>query len=79
MDTTLYSESSDPGSHAVSFGCSGLTLETFVQKDLGNASVEVLAGVVSVELDGQMANHTLGPGDRLKVHIESVTHRVCNT
>ncbi|KAK2189601.1 hypothetical protein NP493_101g02046 [Ridgeia piscesae] len=45
----------------------GLTLETFVQKDLGNASVEVLAGVVSVELDGQMANHTLGPGDRLKL------------
>ena len=50
--------------------CPGLTLENYVQEEVGNASVEVLAGVVKVELAGQAINYTLSPGERLMVKLQ---------
>jgi vitamin K-dependent gamma-carboxylase len=45
----------------------GLTVENFLQEDLGNASVELLKGQVIVELVSSGKNHTLREGDRLQL------------
>uniref|UniRef100_A0A3Q2NNW4 Vitamin K-dependent gamma-carboxylase n=1 Tax=Fundulus heteroclitus TaxID=8078 RepID=A0A3Q2NNW4_FUNHE len=45
----------------------GLHLENFVSEDLGNTSVHVLQGRVNVEIVDENKNHTLQPGDQIKV------------
>ncbi|KAG9353838.1 hypothetical protein JZ751_011962 [Albula glossodonta] len=45
----------------------GLHLENFVSKDLGNASVQVLQGQVTVELVEDKTNHSLLPGDKMQL------------
>ena len=49
---------------------SGLTLENYVQPELGNVSVTVWKGEVIVEfVDQNRKNHTLGPEEKLMVNI----------
>ncbi|XP_069558795.1 vitamin K-dependent gamma-carboxylase [Brachyistius frenatus] len=45
----------------------GLHLENFVSEDLGNTSVHVLQGQVNVEIVEEKKNHTLQPGEQMKV------------
>ncbi|XP_008422324.1 vitamin K-dependent gamma-carboxylase [Poecilia reticulata] len=45
----------------------GLHLENFVSEDLGNTSIHVLQGQVNVEIVEEKKNHTLQPGDQIKV------------
>ncbi|KAJ8260633.1 hypothetical protein COCON_G00163560 [Conger conger] len=45
----------------------GLHLENYVSKDLGNTSVQVLQGQVSVEIVEEKTNYTLQPGDLMKL------------
>ncbi|XP_064163708.1 vitamin K-dependent gamma-carboxylase [Anguilla rostrata] len=45
----------------------GLHLENYVSKDLGNTSVQVLQGQVSVEIVEEKTNYTLLPGDQMKL------------
>lgn len=49
------------------FYVSGLHLENFVSEDLGNTSIQVLQGRVSVEVVEEKKNHTLEPGDKIQV------------
>ncbi|KAI0230052.1 Vitamin K-dependent gamma-carboxylase [Lamellibrachia satsuma] len=64
MGKNIYNSSSDIDVVFVA-DFPGLTLENYVQEEVGNASVEVLVGVVKVELAGQAINYTLSPGERL--------------
>ncbi|KAJ8408631.1 hypothetical protein AAFF_G00252660 [Aldrovandia affinis] len=45
----------------------GLHLENYVSEDLGNTSVQVLQGQVIVELVEDKKNHSLLPGDKMKL------------
>ncbi|XP_070707050.1 vitamin K-dependent gamma-carboxylase [Pempheris klunzingeri] len=45
----------------------GLHLENFVSEDLGNTSIQVLQGSVSVEVVEEKKNYTLQPGEQIKV------------
>ncbi|XP_041825213.1 vitamin K-dependent gamma-carboxylase [Melanotaenia boesemani] len=45
----------------------GLHLENFVSEDLGNTSIHVLQGQVNVEVVEEKKNHTLQPGQKIKV------------
>uniref|UniRef100_A0A4W6CEM3 Vitamin K-dependent gamma-carboxylase n=1 Tax=Lates calcarifer TaxID=8187 RepID=A0A4W6CEM3_LATCA len=45
----------------------GLHLENFVSEDLGNTSIHVLQGNVNVEIVEEKKNHTLQPGEQIKV------------
>uniref|UniRef100_A0AAQ5WYB8 Vitamin K-dependent gamma-carboxylase n=1 Tax=Amphiprion ocellaris TaxID=80972 RepID=A0AAQ5WYB8_AMPOC len=45
----------------------GLHLENFVSEDLGNTSIHVLQGQVSVEIVEEKKNHTLQPGEQIQV------------
>ncbi|XP_028930682.1 LOW QUALITY PROTEIN: vitamin K-dependent gamma-carboxylase [Ornithorhynchus anatinus] len=45
----------------------GLHLENFVSEDLGNTSIQLLQGKVTVELVSEQKNHSLQEGDRLQL------------
>ncbi|XP_038609868.1 vitamin K-dependent gamma-carboxylase [Tachyglossus aculeatus] len=45
----------------------GLHLENFVSEDLGNTSIQLLQGKVTVELLSEQKNHSLQEGDRLQL------------
>uniref|UniRef100_A0AAY4BB85 Vitamin K-dependent gamma-carboxylase n=1 Tax=Denticeps clupeoides TaxID=299321 RepID=A0AAY4BB85_9TELE len=45
----------------------GLHLENYVSEDLGNTSVQVLQGQVSVEIVDEKKNYTLHPGEQMKL------------
>ncbi|XP_006625583.2 vitamin K-dependent gamma-carboxylase [Lepisosteus oculatus] len=45
----------------------GLHLENFVSEDLGNTSVQLLQGQLSVEIVEERKNYTLGPGDKMQL------------
>ncbi|KAH0623006.1 hypothetical protein JD844_030891 [Phrynosoma platyrhinos] len=45
----------------------GLYLENFVSEDLGNTSLQLLKGEVTVEIVNAQKNHTLREGDRMQV------------
>ena len=45
----------------------GLHLENFVSEDLGNTSVQVLQGQVTVEITEENKNYTLETGQQMKV------------
>lgn len=50
---------------------SGLHLENFVSEDLGNTSIHVLQGQVSVEVVEEKKNCTLQPGEQTKVQTQT--------
>lgn len=50
-------------------------MENFVSEDLGNTSIHVLQGQVNVEIVEEKKNHTLQPGDQIKVQLHSVAIR----
>ena len=45
----------------------GLHLENYVSEDLGNTSVQVLQGQLSVEVVSENKNYTLKTGEQMKV------------
>ncbi|XP_068190663.1 vitamin K-dependent gamma-carboxylase [Antennarius striatus] len=45
----------------------GLLLENFVSEDLGNTSIHVLQGKVTIEVVEEKKNYTLQPGEQMKV------------
>lgn len=45
----------------------GLFLENFVSEDLGNTSVQVLEGLVKVEIVDEKKNYSLQPGEKMQV------------
>lgn len=45
----------------------GLHLENFVSEDLGNTSIQLLQGEVTVELVAEEKNQTLQEGDKMQV------------
>lgn len=45
----------------------GLFLENFVSEDLGNTSVQVLAGEVNVEIVDEKKNYSLQPGEKMQI------------
>lgn len=51
----------------VSYISSGLYLENFVSEDLGNTSVQVLQGLVNVEIVDEKKNYSLQPGEKMQV------------
>ncbi len=48
---------------------SGLNLENFVSEDLGNTSVQVLEGLVNVEIVDEKKNYSLQPGEKMQVQL----------
>lgn len=46
---------------------SGLHLENFVSEDLGNTSIQLLQGEVTVELVAEQKNQTLQEGEKMQV------------
>lgn len=57
--------------HGVGWGIllplSGLHLENFVSEDLGNTSIQLLQGEVTVELVAEQKNQTLQEGEKMQV------------
>lgn len=47
----------------------GLSLENFVSEDLGNTSVQVLEGLVNVEIVDEKKNYSLQPGEKMQVQL----------
>ncbi len=47
----------------------GLYLENFVSEDLGNTSVQVLEGLVNVEIVDEKKNYSLQPGEMMQVQL----------
>ncbi len=47
----------------------GLYLENFVSEDLGNTSVQVLEGLVNVEIVDEKKNYSLKPGEMMQVQL----------
>lgn len=45
----------------------GLHLENFVSEDLGNTSIQLLQGEVTVELVAEQKNQTLQEGEKMQV------------
>lgn len=45
----------------------GLHLENFVSEDLGNTSIQLLQGEVTVELVAEHKNQTLREGEKMQV------------
>uniref|UniRef100_A0A8C1VPL3 Vitamin K-dependent gamma-carboxylase n=1 Tax=Cyprinus carpio TaxID=7962 RepID=A0A8C1VPL3_CYPCA len=45
----------------------GLYLENFVSEDLGNTSVQVLEGLVNVEIVDEKKNYSLQPGEKMQI------------
>lgn len=45
----------------------GLHLENFVSEDLGNTSIQLLQGQVTVELVAEQKNQTLQEGEKMQV------------
>lgn len=45
----------------------GLHLENFVSEDLGNTSIQLLQGEVTVELVAEQKNQTLREGEKMQV------------
>lgn len=45
----------------------GLHLENFVSEDLGNTSIQLLQGEVTVELVAEQKNQTLKEGEKMQV------------
>lgn len=45
----------------------GLNLENFVSEDLGNTSVQVLEGLVNVEIVDEKKNYSLQPGEKMQI------------
>ncbi|XP_067288860.1 vitamin K-dependent gamma-carboxylase [Pseudorasbora parva] len=45
----------------------GLYLENFVSEDLGNTSVQVLEGLVKVEIVDEKKNYSLQPGEKMQI------------
>ncbi|KAK2871355.1 hypothetical protein Q8A67_023882 [Cirrhinus molitorella] len=45
----------------------GLYLENFVSEDLGNTSVQVLEGLVQVEIVDENKNYSLQPGEKMQI------------
>ncbi|XP_077099130.1 vitamin K-dependent gamma-carboxylase isoform X2 [Siphateles boraxobius] len=45
----------------------GLFLENFVSEDLGNTSVQVLEGLVKVEIVDEKKNYSLQPGEKMQI------------
>lgn len=53
----------------------GLYLENFVSEDLGNTSVQVLEGLVNVEIVDEKKNYSLQPGEMMQIPA-GVYHKV---
>lgn len=49
----------------------GLHLENFVSEDLGNTSIQLLQGEVTVELVAEQKNQTLQAGEKMQVFAEA--------
>lgn len=58
-----------PPTHSVTSNPQGLHLENFVSEDLGNTSLQLLQGEVTVEIVAEGRNHTLCQGDQLQVRL----------
>lgn len=51
----------------LSISMAGLHLENFVSEDLGNTSLHLLKGEVTVEIVSLQKNYTLREGDKIQV------------
>jgi len=51
----------------INVSSTGLFLENFVSEDLGNTSVQVLEGLVNVEIVDEKKNYSLQSGEKMQV------------